>query len=132
MLSKNTKSNKRRGQVFKPSDKGSIKDKWDELENNYQQSKSRDESEKEKSESSHFQTENNSSVKENTNKKRDSIEQQDNESVKALLTGFEDLTLDINDYFKRNYGTTDEVYNIDLKQLNDPNNSRERDQDYYY
>ena len=131
-INKSTRSNKRRGQIFKASEKSSVKDKWDELEKQYE--KDRMPSEKgrpESSEFSHSHTENHSSIRDSMENKRASSEQQDNESVKALLNGYEDLTLDVNAYFQRNYGNTNEVYDENLEQLNDTNEIRRGGKNYY-
>jgi hypothetical protein len=103
-ISQNTKNSRRRGQIYRASERSSGKSNWKELQD-LQQNKSRDgsikESDKSDFSSSHAGLE--SSLKDTIDKKDKSIEQQDDESVKAAMTGFEDFTSNINTYFKSAY-----------------------------
>ena len=122
-LSKNTRRDRRRAQVFRTSDRSSVKSKWGELEN-LQQNRSREASVKdsEKSEFTNSQVGIESSLRDTMDKKDKSMEQQDDESVKALLTGYEDLTSDINRYFKDPRGATNEIFEDSLlDKLNETN-----------
>ena len=126
------KNSRRRRGIYRGLDRSSMKTNWVELQNlKSKNSKGHSNVSSENSEYSDAQPGGiESSIKDTIDKNRDkSIEIQDDESVKALLTDYEDLTNNINAYFKAAHATTSEAVetgSLEI-QLNDTSEFRGND-----
>ena len=112
IIGKASKRTRRTAQVFREMDRSSLRNKLGEIESQKQnasrESLSRASLRSDFSDSQIGAIE--SSLKDTMDKNKDkSVEVQDDESVKALLTGYEDLTNNINAYFKTAHATNAEA-----------------------
>ena len=124
---KNSKGSKVKGKFKKFSDRSSLRSRLDELDNLKMSKGSKGSiTDANRSDFSDSQVGVESSLRETMDRKDKSLEQQqDDESVKALLTGFEDLTSNINAYFNTTNAMTNEYFDENkIEQLNDTNELR--------
>ena len=109
--SEKSKTSKGKGKLKKISERSSMKSRLGEHGNIRQNKGSKGSiSEDNKSDFSDSQVGIESSLWETMDKKDRSLEQQIDESVKVLLTGFEDLTNNINAYFNTTNALTTEYF----------------------